>query len=188
MGWALKNSSSSRRFTKAQKKYLTDLFVLGEQTGRKADPEQVSKAMRKTRDANGSFLFDANSYLTSKQIASFFSRLSAKKSLPATCSSTADDEEEESIDDLLASQEEIEFERVRQELLSEFVIAHPIFFDTYNICQMVAVSSLSKLSISVLQDICKYFELDCSDIMKKRRQPYVDILTEFVKSSCTCID
>ena len=33
----------------------------------------------------------------------FFPRLSAKKSLPATCSSTADDDEE-SIDDLLASE------------------------------------------------------------------------------------
>ena len=186
MGWALKYSSSSRRFTEAQKKYLTDLFVLGEQTGRKADPEQVSKAMRKTRDANGSFLFDAGSYLTSKQITSFFSRLSAKKSLPATWSSTSDNDEEESNDDMLASQEEIEFERVRQELLSEFVIAHPIVFDTYNICQMVAVSGLSKLSISVLQDICKYFELDCSDITKKRKQPYANILTEFVKNSCTC--
>ena len=95
--------------------------------------------------------------------------MSAKKSLPATCSSTADNDEE-SIDELLASEEEIEFEHVRQELLNEFVIAHPIIFDTYNICQMVAVSSLSKLPIAVLEDICKYFELDYSEITKKRRQ------------------
>ena len=136
--------------------------------------------MRKTRDSNGSFLFDANSYLTSKQISSFFSRLSAKKSLHATCSSTANDDEE-SNDDLLASEEEIEFEHVRQELLNEFVIAHPIIFDTY-ICQMVAVYSLSKLPIAVLEDICKYFELDYSEITKKRRQPYVDIIKKFVKN------
>ena len=68
MGWALKYGSSSRRFTEAQKKYLTDLFILGEQTGRKADPEQVPNAMRKTGDSNGSFLFDANSHLTSSHL------------------------------------------------------------------------------------------------------------------------
>ena len=50
------SASSSRRFMEAQKKYLTDLFILGEQTGRKADPEQLSNAMRKTRDSNGSCL------------------------------------------------------------------------------------------------------------------------------------
>ena len=144
---------SAPGFTEAQKKYLADLFILGKQTGRKADLEQVSNAMRKTRDSNGSFLFDANSYLTSKQISGFFFHLSAKKSFSATCSSTADDDEE-SIDDLLASEEEIEFEHVQQELLNAFAIAHPIIFDTYNICQMVAVSSLSKLPIATMAHKC----------------------------------
>ena len=172
MGWALKYSSSSRRrHSEAQKKYLTNLFVLGEQTGRKADPEQVAKSMRKARDAGGSFLFDADSYLTSKQIASFFSRLSSKKSLPESCSSSANDNEEDPVNDLLPSQEETDFELVRQELIKEFVIDHPILFDTYNICAMVAASSLTKLSIPLLQDICKHF--DCSAITKSQELMHV---------------
>ena len=88
MGWALKYGSYSRRFKEVQKKHLTDLFVLGEQTEKKTDPEQVSKAIRKTQDANGSFLFDANSYPTSKQIASFFPFVSqgiASGHLPKQC-------------------------------------------------------------------------------------------------------
>ena len=47
LGWALKGASTSkRRFSEKQKKYLTDLFLLGEQTGRKADASEVSKSMR----------------------------------------------------------------------------------------------------------------------------------------------
>ena len=39
--------------------------------------------MRKVRNADGSCKFDALSYLTSQQVASFFSRLSLKKVLQA---------------------------------------------------------------------------------------------------------
>jgi hypothetical protein len=78
IGWALKGSASRRRLTKNQKKYLTDIFLLGEQTRQKADPDDVSKSMRKARDTDGSSLFKSNEYLTSKQIASFFSRLSSR--------------------------------------------------------------------------------------------------------------
>ena len=39
--------------------------------------------MRKVRNADGSSRFDALSYLTSEQVASFFSRLSLKKVLQA---------------------------------------------------------------------------------------------------------
>ena len=60
------------QMTESQKQYLTDVFQTGEQTGRKADSNNVSKLMRKVRNAHGSFTFDASSYLTSQQVASFF--------------------------------------------------------------------------------------------------------------------
>ena len=73
MGRALKSSSTQRtRLTESQKQYLTDVFQTGEQTGRKADSNNVSKLIRKVRNADGSFTFDASSYLTSQQVASFF--------------------------------------------------------------------------------------------------------------------
>ena len=51
MGWALhRPRAGSIRFTDKVKKYLTAKFDLGEQSGPKADPQQVSNDMRKTRD------------------------------------------------------------------------------------------------------------------------------------------
>ena len=51
MGWALyRPRAGSIRFTDKVKKYLTAEFDLGEQSGLKADPQQVSNDMRKTRD------------------------------------------------------------------------------------------------------------------------------------------
>ena len=80
MGWALKSASIQRtRLSESQKQYLTEVFQSGERTGHKADPSNVSKSMRKARNADGSFNFGAASYLTSQQVASFFSRLAAKR-------------------------------------------------------------------------------------------------------------
>ena len=50
MGWALQKRAPSRKFPEAVKKYLTARFDLGEATGRKADPTQVSVDMRIARD------------------------------------------------------------------------------------------------------------------------------------------
>ena len=70
-GWAQKSSTVLRkRFS--QKLYLSKLFDVGEQTGHKLDANNVSKSMRKARNIDSSFLFDASEYLTAKQIASFF--------------------------------------------------------------------------------------------------------------------
>ena len=70
MGWALKSSrTQTTRLTENQKQCV---FKISEQTGKEADPSNVSKSMRKVRNADGSSRFDALSYLTSQQVASFF--------------------------------------------------------------------------------------------------------------------
>ena len=44
MGWVIsKTHTASKRFCKKVKEYLTGKFVIGERTGRKADPAQVEK-------------------------------------------------------------------------------------------------------------------------------------------------
>ena len=49
--WALKHLNTNRRqFNNKQKNYLTELFLLGEKTGRKEDASKVSKKMRKARN------------------------------------------------------------------------------------------------------------------------------------------
>lgn len=79
MGWALKSSKGRKLLTVAQKKYLMAQFNIGEQTGHKVDPVTASKSMRKAKDVDGARLFSADEFLTSKQVASFFSRVAKKK-------------------------------------------------------------------------------------------------------------
>ena len=184
MGWALKRTATSRRLNEKQKNYLSDLFHFGEETGRKADASDVSKSMRKARNADGSFLFKSDEYLTSLQITGFFSRLSAKKSIqvPSTSNLTDDDDDQ---DDVLSAMAEKDLEKMRHDVMNEISIQHPITYQSYNMCEMAAASKLSKFSITMLQDICKHFEIDTSKIKQKRKKPYIELLEALVKS-CTC--
>ena len=53
MGWALQKRESTGKFPEEVKNYLIAIFDLGEATGRKADPMQVSVDMRMARDESG---------------------------------------------------------------------------------------------------------------------------------------
>ena len=53
--------------------------------------------MRKVRNADGSSRFLASSYLTSQQVASFFSRLASKKVVQADESEDEEDERTEGL-------------------------------------------------------------------------------------------
>ena len=140
--------------------------------------------MRKARNEDGSLLFQSDEYLTSLQIASFFSRLAAKKSVLVS-SSTSDLANEDYCDDLLSAMAEKELEEMSQEVINELSIQHPITFQSYNICEMSVTSKLSKFSIAVSEEICKHFELDTSTIKLKRKKPYINLFDTYVKS-CTC--
>ena len=164
VGRAIKHAHTSRRrLNDKQKNYIIELFLFGEKTGRKADASEVSKTMRKARNEDGSLLFQSDEYLTSMQITSFFSRLAAKKSVQVS-SSTSYLADEDDRDDLLSAMAEQELEEIRQEVINEISIQHPITFQSYNICEMAATSQLSKFSIAMLEEICKNFELDTSTI------------------------
>ena len=144
VGWALKHAHTSRRrLNDKQKNYLIELFLFGEKTGRKADASEVSKTMRKALNEDGSLLFQSDEYLTSLQIASFFSRLAAKKSVLVS-SSTSDLANEDYCDDFLSAMAEKEPEEMSQEVINELSIQHPITFQSYNICEMATTSKLSK--------------------------------------------
>ena len=80
VGWALpKPRAGYSRFNEKVKNYLTIRFDLGEQTGRKADPQQVSNDMRKATDEQSNRLFDSKEWLTKSQVRGFFSRLAATR-------------------------------------------------------------------------------------------------------------
>jgi Arf-GAP/Rho-GAP domain/ANK repeat/PH domain-containing protein 3 len=152
---------------------------VGEQSGHKADANNVSKSMRKARNIDGSFLFDASEYLTAKQIAGFFSRL-ARKRRAAQVSESKEEEEE-----LEAQLEEEGIENLARNIINEIGLIHPIMFDTYNLCDLATGSKLSKFSISMLQEICTFYDLDTSYIKATRKKPYIEILTNFI-GNCTC--
>ena len=73
-GWALKGSKKAARFTADQRKNLEDKFRIGQETGHKADPEQVTREMWYARNERGERRFKVDEFLTAGQIQSFFSR------------------------------------------------------------------------------------------------------------------
>ena len=81
-GWALKSSTSKRvRFTDKQRKFKADKFQQGESSGRKIDPASVARSMLTAGDSRENRIFSSQDFLTSSQIADFFSRLASKKAL-----------------------------------------------------------------------------------------------------------
>lgn len=67
-GWALRRGSSrGHLLNENQKKYLINLFLLGEQTERKTDPNKVSKSIRKVHNADGSLKVFFWAYILNKK-------------------------------------------------------------------------------------------------------------------------
>ena len=139
MGWALKTSGSKFRFTSTQVSYLTSKFKIGEETGQKANPASVARAMRTGKDTNGNPFFTYEYFLTSTQIASFFSRLASKKSLA--------NEDEVVMDDSNSAASETEMEKLTSvaALELEAGLTHPIIYEVYNLCDMPSKSKLKNL-------------------------------------------
>ncbi|XP_044167180.1 uncharacterized protein LOC122951219, partial [Acropora millepora] len=151
MGWALKTSGSKFRFTSTQVSYLTSKFKIGDETGQKANPASVARAMRRGKDTNGNPFFTYEYFLTSTQIASFFSRLASKKSLA--------NEDEVVMDDSNSAASETEMEKLTSVAALEAGLTHPIAYEVYNLCDMPSKSKLKNLSISQLRDICKSYDI-----------------------------
>ena len=77
MGWALKKSKTRGHYSEHLKAYLKKLFLEGEETGRKANPSDVSSGIKSLKTDDGkSKLFQRSDWLTVQQVKSYFSRLS----------------------------------------------------------------------------------------------------------------
>ena len=88
-------------------------------------------------------------------------------------------------EELEARVEEDGIENLAGNIINEIGLTHPIMFDTYNLCDLATGSKVSKFSISMLQEICTFYDLDTSFIKAKRKKPYIEILTNFI-GNCTC--
>ena len=76
LGWALKATRKSVRFTENIKVYLKQKFMEGEETGRKANPSDVASKIKTLRTATGEKMFAKDEWLVANQVARYFSRLS----------------------------------------------------------------------------------------------------------------
>ena len=117
------------------------------------------------KDASGQRLFSYTEFLTGKQIASFFSRLAAKRE--------EEDSNEDGTDDDLdpAGNEEV-LSQLKNQVLEQVSLAHPIYFDRHNLCELTKKSKLLSLAIPVLQNICEEFDISTSDITTKKRKNF----------------
>lgn len=104
-GWALKVPKPKTLFTEDQKLYLQEKFNIGKTTGRKEDPAKVAEDMRHVKK-NGVNRFPRAQFLTSQQIASFFSRLVQKEK-------KLDEEDLEAVD------VDIKCEKLKQDILEK---------------------------------------------------------------------
>ena len=97
----------------------------------------VSKARRRVKHSDDSYIFYKSNYLTPQQIARFFSRMSAKKTYSVDQSS----EEEELERNELITEKAIE--EMSNEVTKALALHRPIMYETYNICESVDQSKPS---------------------------------------------
>lgn len=95
----MKKAKKSTRFSERVRSFLQDIFFQGEETGVKANPANIASKMKSLRSANGNKLFTKEEWLSTLQIARYFSRLSAlNKSGRLKRSISAPQEDEEDFD------------------------------------------------------------------------------------------
>lgn len=173
-GWALRTSKKGGRFNCNQRQYLDEKFQLGQQTGHKADPEQVSVDMRRAKNLDGTRKFTVDEYLSAQQIKAYFSRTNAKL---RNIQSDAD---------LQAVTEQEQFINTRQAVLAECQITHPITYDTYNICELHKTGKLRRFNVAMLRLMCEYFGIGVDHLSGTRfKAPYLELLKQLV-GACSC--
>ena len=188
MGWALKTITKKTRFTQKQNEFLKQQFENGEQSGRKADPNEVSKLMRSSRDELGARRFLPGEVLTGQQITGFFSRLAAKKRLPPSTVNREESDDEATKENDRASQEQVIQSEICAQVMREVSLQHPIVSSSgYNICELMRMGKKKMMSLSVdmLRSICDELGVDVSDITQRRKNPFISRLSKLV-GECGC--
>ena len=181
-GWALKTIKKKTRFTDKQKQFLTEQFQKGEETGRKCDPQQVSKSMGLEKDETGARRFQPDEVLSAQQITGFFGRLAGKKRLVGITGRESDNDD----DDEPAGEVEDYQSNLCATVLQDVSLQHPIVSATFNVCELVRKDKLRTLSVDELKRICTDLALELSDVSTNRRKkPFLERLVQVVEE-CSC--
>ena len=112
----------------------------------------VARQMRVTRGSDGHRQFTPEELLTANQIQGFFFGRAKSKNQAVV----------EAEDDFTAAEVEDAMANVRNEEINQTQPIHPVTFNGYNLCDLVARGRLCKLTAPVLRDICCHFELEIS--------------------------
>ena len=182
-GWTLKSTKQRKRLSEKQRKYLLDVYQIGESTGHKAEPASVARSMRMSKNSDGSLLFDASEFLIGARNCKFIFPFISKEGPTHRRWSSVRTRFKRIW--LREATEEENLQDISKQVLNEVSIQHPIMYDTYNICDCVSQSKLDKFSISVLQDMCGSFQLDTSGIGQRRKKPYIELIVNLVEK-CSC--
>ena len=98
-GWVMKKSKKSIRVSESIRSYLPETFFQVEETGVNANLADIACKMRSQRSSNGDKLFSKEEWLSTHQVARYYSGLSAlNKSCVLKRNVSASQEEEEDLD------------------------------------------------------------------------------------------
>ena len=183
MGWALqKPRGRATRYSPQVKDYLKARFDAGEESGMKADPQQVAVDMRNARTEDNKRLFSREQWLTRNQIQSYFSRLSVMKK-KQTSTSSSDQATEVALDDIEDVIQEEEWLQQVNEVYQNLSVQHPIYYDAYNLCDLNQKQKLSSFNVEMLKSICNHFEIPFKS--KDRKHVLIEKLVSMI-SECSC--
>ena len=113
--------------------------------------------MRKAKGENGERLFSREEWLNKAQIQGFFFRLSSLRWRRAGSSpSTAVDDKS---DEKLIDKEEVNHMTTVESVVTEIGLTHPIVYGIYDLCEYVKEEKLNYFTVSMLKEICTFFEL-----------------------------
>ena len=184
MGWALsKTRVGSARFPQKVRHYLIKKFELGELTGNKADPSEVAREMRITRTESGNRMFSRNEWLTKTQIKGFFSRLAKLRRKGIVVSDVVEVFDCERDDDDDDEEEKESREELIEEIFSKLHTKHPVIFESYDLCELHSEGKLAVFKVTMLKDICKYFELKFTS--KDKKADLITVISSFIEQ-CSC--
>ena len=137
--------------------------------------------MRRAKGLNGERLFSVSEFLTTQQVASFFSRMAAKVKQQTAPWAQAVTEQ-----DLLAMEEEFNLSNAKESVFEQLNVTHPIHYQQYNICSMVKNSTLKNLKLAILKLLCECFNLALpSGVDQRKKTSYIALLEDLVRC-CSC--
>ena len=180
MGWALqKPRGGGTRYSSQVKEYLKARFDAGEESGCKADPHQVAIDMRNARNKGNARLFSREEWLSRNQIQAYFSRLSVLKRKQGSAATPPQVVQ----DDMHDVVEEEEWLQQVDEVYDKLSVQHPIYYDSYNLCDLCKIQKLGSFNVEMLKSICSHFEISFKS--RDRKHQLIEKLAAMI-AECSC--